>query len=55
MDIGTNTYLKNLPKDLVGWLSGVYGEIVLGVAWVVVSYTLWLEREEALQQAKQRS
>jgi hypothetical protein len=40
-----------IVAPLVGWLSGVYGGIVLGLAWVVVSYALWLEREEALQQA----
>ncbi|HZB83494.1 MAG TPA: hypothetical protein VE288_11715 [Rubrobacteraceae bacterium] len=35
---------------LVYWLLGAYGGIVLGLAWLAVSYALWLAREEALQQ-----
>ena len=40
-----------IVSPLVGWLSGVYGGIVLGIAWVTVSYALWLEREEVRRQA----
>lgn len=38
-------------SPLFGWLLGAYGGIVLGIAWLGVSYALWLARDETLLQA----